>query len=482
MTNCLDDNLTYGSFVKMINTLQRTGYSTRYSKNVDTSRLLNMIKGSVIFASSLCIWAAVPTSVSAQTQRVCDTYTIKRGDTLRGIAIKFFNDGNINALYAQNRDLIGSNPNIILSGTKLAIPCTSAQISALVNDAEALTEQVNARIAAEKLAADQAAARVAAEALAAEQADARAAAEALAANQTNARIAAENLAKKQANARADTEKLAAEQQELIEQLKKEMAQQKQDNEAKAANRKVTLLAANDYIPYTDENLVGQGLITEILEHAIQRINPDLAYDIKFVNDRDSHIDTLLPSFAFETSFPWSKPECEKTALLTQEYIAFCNSYNFSQPLYDIVEGFIARKGSAFETAVNYEQFEGARICRSEGFPIDHLLVAGLIVEDSELVRPLRVDACFEKLLQGTVDLISIDIQVAETIISRLGLDQKITNNKNLAVIKSLHAIAHKDSKSGNDLLLLLDNGVTTIRRSGEWYDIASTRLQDQINE
>jgi hypothetical protein len=466
------------------------------SNDMKISRQLSMIKGSIFFAISLCIWIAQPISVSAQTSDVCDTYTIKRGDTLRGIALKFFNDDDINTLYGKNRDLIGSNPNFIFAGAELKIPCSTDQTLMLVKEAEALTEQVNARIAAEELVteqaealvaaemlvAEQASARVAAEELAAEQADARIAAEELAVEQTNARIMAENLAAKQADARADAEKIAAVQKEQILQLKKEMAKQKKDTEVTVKNRKVTLLAANDYIPYTDENLAGQGLITEIVEHAILRINPELAYDIKFVNDRNSHIDTLLPSFAFEASFPWPKPACERTELLTETYIEFCNSYNFSQPLYDIVEGFIARKGSRYETATNYDQFEDARICRTEGFPIDHLLVAGVIVNDRELIRPLRVDECFEKLLLGTVDLISIDIQVAETIIGRLGLDHQITNNKNLAVIKSLHAIAHKDSKSGNDLLLLLDNGVTTIRKSGEWYDIASSRLQDQINE
>lgn len=452
------------------------------SNDMKISRQLSMIKGSLFFAISLCIWVAQPISVSAQTSDVCDTYTIKRGDTLRGIALKFFNDGDINALYGKNRDLIGSNPNFIFAGAELKIPCSTDQILTLVKEVEALTEQVDARIAAEELAAEQAEALVAAEMLVAEQASARVAAEELAAEQANARIAAEVLAAEQTNARIMAENLAAEQKEQILQLKKEMAKQKKDTEGTVNNRKVTLLAANDYIPYTDENLAGQGLITEIVEHAILRINPELAYDIKFINDRNSHIDTLLPSFAFEASFPWSKPACERTELLTETYIEFCNSYNFSQPLYDIVEGFIARKGSKYETATNYDQFEDARICRTEGFPIDHLLVSGVIVDDLELIRPLRVDECFEKLLLGTVDLISIDIQVAETIIGRLGLDHQITNNKNLAVIKSLHAIAHKDSKSGNDLLLLLDNGVTTIRKSGEWYDIASSRLQDQMNE
>ena len=455
----------------MIKTLRRTRYSIPNYEDMKVLRQSSTIKGSLFFAISFCIWIAQPLSVSAQAQDVCDTYTIKRGDTLRGIALKFFDDDDITDLYRKNSDLIGSNPNFIVAGAKLKIPCLTSPASILAEEAQ------NAEVIAAQTAA-----RVAAEELAAEQTVARVAAEELAAAQTMARVAAEELAVEQAEARVDAEKLAAAQKEQILQLKKEMAQQKEDAAVSVINRKVTLLAANDYIPYTDENLDGQGLITEIVEHAIIRINPELDYDIKFVNDRNSHIDTLLPSFAFETSFPWSKPACEKPELLTDEYIVFCNTYNFSQPLYDIVEGFIARIGTSFEVAANYEQFDGARICRADGFPIDHLLVEGLIVDDSELIRPLRVDECFEKLLLGTVDLIAIDIQVAETTIKRLGLNQKITNNKNLAVIKSLHAIAHKDSQSGNDLLLLLDNGVTTIRKSGEWYDIASTRLQEQVNE
>jgi LysM repeat protein len=48
------------------------------------------------------------------------TYTVKSGDTLRGIAIKFYGDPSLVDLIAQANNI--SNPTLVSAGTKLVIP------------------------------------------------------------------------------------------------------------------------------------------------------------------------------------------------------------------------------------------------------------------------------------------------------------------------------------------------------------------------
>ena len=51
-----------------------------------------------------------------------EKYTVKRGDTLSKIAVAHDVDGGWQALYAENKSVIGSNPNLIYPGQKLSMP------------------------------------------------------------------------------------------------------------------------------------------------------------------------------------------------------------------------------------------------------------------------------------------------------------------------------------------------------------------------
>ena len=48
------------------------------------------------------------------------TYTVKQGDTLSGIA-EWFRLHGYGALYAANKSVIGSNPNLIYPGERITI-------------------------------------------------------------------------------------------------------------------------------------------------------------------------------------------------------------------------------------------------------------------------------------------------------------------------------------------------------------------------
>ena len=50
-------------------------------------------------------------------------YTVQEGDTLSGIAKKFYDDGSkYMVIYEANKDLIGDDPNLIEVGQELKIP------------------------------------------------------------------------------------------------------------------------------------------------------------------------------------------------------------------------------------------------------------------------------------------------------------------------------------------------------------------------
>ena len=71
----------------------------------------------VTLVSTLSV-AAAPKTVARPVSR----YAVRPGDTLSGIAARFAVRGGWPALYAANRPLIGSDPNVIRPGTVLVLP------------------------------------------------------------------------------------------------------------------------------------------------------------------------------------------------------------------------------------------------------------------------------------------------------------------------------------------------------------------------
>src|SRR5580704_9981178 len=75
----------------------------------------------VTLASTLSVAAAV-----VPAARPAARYVVQPGDTLSGIAARFGVRGGWPALYAANRPIIGSDPDVVRPGTVLALPGQSA--------------------------------------------------------------------------------------------------------------------------------------------------------------------------------------------------------------------------------------------------------------------------------------------------------------------------------------------------------------------
>lgn len=243
---------------------------------------------------------------------------------------------------------------------------------------------------------------------------------------------------------------------------------------------VSFVAANDYKPYTDESLPGQGLITSLITHAMLRANPEQEVEIIFVNDRAAHLDALLPTLAFDASFPWSRPGCESQGTLTKTEGYACQYYNYSDPIYEIVEGFFTRNGSAYEGAVVNGDLSGAKVCRPEGYPTSHLELAGLMPPTINLVQPTGVTGCFEQLMTGSVDVVALDTRTGEQAMTELGLQNSVTSNPNLVTIVPMQVAVHKANPEGQNLIDTLNLGLQVMLVSGEWHDIIASGLRTQI--
>ena len=242
---------------------------------------------------------------------------------------------------------------------------------------------------------------------------------------------------------------------------------------------ISFVTANGYLPYTDESLSHRGLFTHLVTNAMVRAAPETRFEVVFVNDWAAHVETLLPRQSFDASFPWSRPGCETQGMLTEVELYACQNFVYTDPFYEIVEGFFAWTGSGFEGLQRFDDMVGTRICRPEGYPTGHLEEQGLMTSDVTLLQPTSATACFQLLLSGKADLVALDTRAGERVVSDLGLEQQVSENPHLFSIQPLRVALHKDNPKTVQLVEQLNTGLGIMRESGEWAAIVSDSLKEQ---
>ena len=359
--------------------------------------------------------AVLLTGTAALAQEACATYKVKVGDNLRYIARAAYGDSDMyRVIYEANVAVIGAKADIIEIGVELAIPCDPRAAAApTVAEPPAPAAEPAAEVVAQP------------------------------ATETVTPVAA-------AADPAPTQAPAVE--------------------------PVSFVTGNGYAPFADEMLPGGGMMTQLVEMAVFRADPGIPYNLTFVNDWEAHIDALLPSGAYDLSFPWLRPDCESTEMLSPGDQTRCNDFVFSGPFYEIVDGFFALRDSGLGSVTRYADFEGKRICRPEGFTTGVLDAAGLSVPTITLVRPVDAADCFQALAAGEVDLVSIDAEVGDAVVVKLGMTAQVEQNPHLTTLLSLHVIAHKSNPRAVAMIGQLDAGLIEMYESGEWYEIVSTAL------
>ena len=243
----------------------------------------------------------------------------------------------------------------------------------------------------------------------------------------------------------------------------------------------TFVTANGYLPYTDESLDGAGLFTHLVTNAMMRAAPEKRFEIVFVNDWSAHLETLLPRQAFDASFPWTEPGCETQGELTSVELYACQNYVYSDPFYEIVEGFFARGGSGYEKVASFGDLSGTTICRPEGYPTGHLEEENLMPPEITLIQPPTAHRCFEQLMAGKVDLVSLDTRAGDHVMADLGLEFQVVENPHLFSIQPLRVVLHKDNPRSADMIADLNTGLQIMLQTGEWNSIVTESLKEQAD-
>ncbi|WP_158221935.1 LysM peptidoglycan-binding domain-containing protein [Actibacterium pelagium] len=244
------------------------------------------------------------------------------------------------------------------------------------------------------------------------------------------------------------------------------------------NPPIKLLTGSGWAPFSEEKLTGGGFLPRLATTALRRGGNDRDFSLAYVEDLGAHLDVLLPSGAFDISLGWYMPDCNKMNVLSPTSKRQCNEFDASVPVYETVMGYYTKVGSAYEEAVEFRDFTGARFCRVESQLTFDLEEEGLQPPLVTLVRPKTAEDCFEELMRGGVDVVGIEVQSAAAVINELQIEDEVIDNPNLSKVLSMSFLAHKSNPFGRQYILMMNRGLNEMRETGEWFQIISSSLAE----
>ena len=132
---------------------------------------------------------------------------------------------------------------------------------------------------------------------------------------------------------------------------------------------------------------------------------------------------------FKASFPWYDTEDRRAGLW------------YSRPVYEVLIVVYHKTGAplAFE---GIDDLDGLNLCRPEGYFDDDIRAK---VEDGTIIRtaPETPANCFEMLVKGDVDVVSLSAMVGNGEIVKLGFEDQVDVADTPLAIRPLHIVYPK---------------------------------------
>ncbi len=233
------------------------------------------------------------------------------------------------------------------------------------------------------------------------------------------------------------------------------------------NRPIRVLTATGWAPFMDEDQAQGGLLTEIINLALENADSRPEYQIDFINDDGAHLQPLITDHAYDISIGWSQPNCDLMDKLEDESIFRCNNLDFSDPLYEEVLGYFSPASDPVYTA--HAQLMGKRICRAEAYTLAPMEEVDLVSPAIEVVRAPTAADCVNFVLENKADAALIAVDVADGRINELGAQGRIQMHEALTFVDVLHAVIAKTHPQNEEIMAVVNNGIGNIKDSGLWF-------------
>ncbi|CUH77787.1 Bacterial extracellular solute-binding proteins, family 3 [Tritonibacter multivorans] len=235
-----------------------------------------------------------------------------------------------------------------------------------------------------------------------------------------------------------------------------------------------LLTGDHYEPFVGRNLPGQGMVTELVNAALELAPSPVSYAITWEDDWGKHY-SMISGKETDMGFPWAKPDCE-----ADPTNARCVNFHFTDPIVSVPMMFFSKVNGGMSYQTDADVL-GKTICVPAGFYSGDLdSPERRWVRDSKitLVQPGGGAAsCLHAVARGEADAALLNLFVgAETLLLEDLRDQVQPLEKPFSEI-GLHVIISKTHWRGTSHLYRVNAGLKKLRESGRFDEIMARHLE-----
>jgi polar amino acid transport system substrate-binding protein len=242
----------------------------------------------------------------------------------------------------------------------------------------------------------------------------------------------------------------------------------------ATRRKINILTGGDFWPFTDKAMPGGGMLTEVVEAAMQAANPPQGFAIHWVDDWSAHQEPLLSNALLDIGFPWFKPDCASDPETDQ-----CANMLYSGSMFEVLMLlFVDRsRPMAFHSDAD---MQGKTLCRPAGYPTFMLdqrgrnwLKTGVIT----LKTPRSPAECLRLLVEGEVDGVVLNEFLGRGKIKELGLEARVGVADGQPIsVEGTHMVVHRSHPDGPAFLAVFERGLAEIKADGRYQQIIEAHM------
>ena len=239
------------------------------------------------------------------------------------------------------------------------------------------------------------------------------------------------------------------------------------------NAEMKLLTGGNNAPFTDQKWPGQGIITELVNAAMEETPDPVSFSISWEDDWSKHLFPLLDSQKYDMGFPWFRPGCEY-----EPGNKICQSFHFSDPIMNLLILLYVRNDNTFAYESD-EDIWGKTICYSQGYYDQQLdgnnrgwLKRGLVT----LVKTESAADCFKLLALGDVDAVAVNAVTGAKTIQDMGFEGSVKALSRPFSEQSLHVVISKKNWRGTTHLYRINAGIAVLKASGRYNQIIFRHL------
>jgi|GEM_PF-236703 len=241
------------------------------------------------------------------------------------------------------------------------------------------------------------------------------------------------------------------------------------------NADLKLLTGGDYAPFTDQDLPGGGLLTELVNASFENSPSPVTFSLTWEDEWSLHLSPLIQNRVFDVGFPWFQPNCAENK---EDFR--CSTFHFSEPLFEMLIPLYVNVDNPIDFKSDAD-IEGKTLCRPAGY-FTHDLDRGdrrwLTDNKINFVQAETIDDCFNKLVTQEVDAVTINEFTGRLKIQVLNLQDKVVAAERPLSIEGLHVLISKSHPRGTTFLYRFNAGLTELKKSKRYSEIIDRHLSN----